>query len=185
MLYTPPSLARPGEITITPWSYQSLATSMFTMTATAPVANAWPTANTVIFVPFTIPEAMTVTKMFCGIANAAGNIDLGIYNENQTLVISIGTTIASGSNTLQVLDITDTTLARGRYYMAMVADTVVTLTIISSVLLAAGICQSMGLLQQASVTLPLSTNANPAVFAKYTQAYVPYFGVQGYRTIGP
>ena len=98
--------------------------------------------------------------------------------------MSAGSTLAAGSNNIHVLEITDTVLARGAYYMALVADTTTTLTI-GRISPAAGIAQSLGLLEQASVTLPLATNASPATFAKYTRASIPYLGVQGYRTIGP
>lgn len=182
--HVPPALARPGEVTITPWSYQCLGPALNANALVTPGAAAWPTASTVIFVPFWIPEPVTFTKMFMNIGAAAGNVDAGIYSEDGTRNISIGTTAAAGSSTLQVFDITDTTLARGRYYMALVADTVTTLTIFRTNP-AAGVCQALGLLQQAGVTLPLSTNASPATFAKYTQAYIPQFGVQGYRTLGP
>jgi hypothetical protein len=182
--YAPPDLARAGEVIINPWSYQSLGTALRATAQTGPSATAWPAANLVIFVPFWIPESVTFTKMFMGIGAAAGNVDLGIYGEDQTRKVSIGTTVAAGSSTLQLFDIADTTLPRGRYYMALVADTVTTLTIHNKAP-AIGICQSLGLLEQASITLPLSTGASPATFAKYTRAYVPLVGVQGYRTIEP
>lgn len=184
-LYHPPMLARPDQITITPWSYQSLGVPLYAMNSGAlSTAAAWPAANLVIFVPFGVVDSMTVVSMFYGIGAAAGNVDAGIYDESQKLLVSIGTTVAAGATTLQTLNITDTTLARGRYYMALVADTVTTLTIYRTAP-AIGIAQSLGLLEQASVTLPLSTNASPAVFAKYTRAFVPLVGIQGYRTIGP
>lgn len=177
-------LARPGEVIITPASYQSLGTALFRMNQAGASATAWPAAGLVIFVPFWIPEPVTFYKMFVAVAVSAGNFDAGIYAEDQTRLVSIGTTAAAGTNDTQVFDITDTTLARGRYYMAIVADTVTTLTVRAK-LPAAGIAQSLGLLEQASVTLPLSTGASPATFAKYTRAYIPLFGVQSYRTLGP
>jgi hypothetical protein len=180
-----PALARPGEVIITPYSYQSLGVALRTMAQTDPAAAAWPAANLVIFVPFWVPEAVTMTKMFYGIgASGTANLDMGIYAEDGTRLVSSGSVAASGSTTTQVIDITDTTLARGRYYMAMEADTVTTFTAFSKAP-AVGICQALGLLEQASVAIPLSTNASPATFAKYTRAYIPFVGVQGYRTVGP
>lgn len=182
--FTAPGTYRPGGIVLTPWSHQSIGTSLFTTAQIAIAAAAWPAANLVIYVPFGVPEPVTITKVFYGIGAAAGNIDMGIYQPDGTRLVSLGTTAAAGASTIQVGDIVDTTLARGVYYFALVADTVTTLTI-QSRNPAAGIAQSLGLLEQASVTLPLSTNANPATFAKYTRAYVPLVGVQGYRTVGP
>lgn len=179
------SLQRPGDVVITTWSYQSLGVQIAQCGIVAPSAGAWPAIGLVIFVPFWVPEPFLATKMFWGVGAAAGNIDAGIYNTDQTRVLSCGTTAAAGSSVLQSVDITDTTLARGTYYLAMVCDTVTTLTVSKSSAANSGIPQGLGLLQQASVTLPLSTGASPATFAKYTQAYIPLIGVQGYRAAGP
>lgn len=181
--FTAPMRNRPGEITITPWSYQSLGVSLNAIGSGASASGAPVGANVVVYVPFGIPEPVTVTKMFNSVTASAGNFDLGIYQTDGTLLVSTGSTAFVGA-TGQVVDITDTVLARGQYYMAHVVDTVVTLTI-HRVVPAAGICQSLGLLQQASVTLPLATNASPATFAKYAQAFIPMFGIQAYRSVGP
>ena len=183
--FQPPMLARPGEITITPWSYQSIGTEL-RMTAQSPSEQNYVTANRVVFVPFRVPEAVTVTKMFWGNGSAvAGNLDAGIYDEVGTRLVSTGSTLQAGTARLQVVDVTDTTLARGVYYLAMLSDTSGATQKVLAALPAAGIPQSLGLLQQASVTLPLATNASPATFAKYASAFVPLVGLQGYRTVGP
>jgi hypothetical protein len=75
-------------------------------------------------------------------------------------------------------------LSRGVYYVALVFSSTSSAVSISWTP-AAGILQSLGLLEQASVTLPLATNASPATFAKFTRAVLPFCGVQGYRTVGP
>lgn len=180
----PDTSYRPGEITINPWSMQSLGVPLYTIGQGAIGAAVWPAAGVVIFVPFRVPEPIVCTEMFWGVGAASGNLDCGIYKEDGTRLVSAGSTAAAGSSTIQVVAIASTTLARGRYYMALVADTGATLTVYRAAPVA-GIAQSYGLLEQTSVTLPLSTNANPAVFAKYTRAYVPFVGIQGYRTVGP
>lgn len=182
--YSPAILGRPAEVTINSWSYQSLGTPLFATNSTSPAAAAWLAAGLVIYVPFAVPEAVTVTKLFYGIGAAAGNVDMGIYDEAGVLIVSKGSTVAAGANVLHLLDVTDTALARGRYYCALVADTVTTLTIFRTAPVA-GIAQSLGLLEQAGVTLPLSTGASPATFAKFTRASVPLVGLQGYRSVGP
>lgn len=182
-MFTPPALAPPGEVTITPWSYQSLGPALQLLNVTVGAA-AWPAAGLAIFVPFWVPEASLVTKLFASIGAAAGNIDLGIYAEDQTLLASAGSTAVTATNDLQVVDITDITLARGRYYMALCCDTVTTLTVLRSNV-TAGVFQSIGVLEQASITLPLSTGASPATFAKYTRTYLPMFGLQLHRSFGP
>lgn len=183
-IYNPPQLAKPCEVCVTPWSFQSLGIPLYVMNSTTPAAAAWLAAGLVTFVPFTIPEPMTVTKLFYGIGAAAGNVDMGLYNEDATRIVSVGSTAAAGANDVHVLDVADTVLNRGRYYIALVCDTVTTLTVFRTAP-AAPIGQALGLLEQAGVTLPLSTGASPATFAKYTRASVPMMGLQGYRTFGP
>lgn len=182
--FFPQVVGRPGGITITPWSHQSIGTELFTSNNTNPAPVAWLAAGLTEFVPFVVPEAMVITKLLMGIGVAAGNIDIGIFDEAGNLLVGAGTTLVTAASNLQVADVTDTKIERGRYYMAGVADTVTTLTIFR-VAPAAGICQSFGLLEQAGITLPLSTGANPATFAKYTRAHVPLVGLQGYRAVGP
>jgi len=184
--YAPPMLSRPGEITIHPWSMQSLGPQLILMGQLAAGINnnAWPAAGLVMYIPFGIPEAVTVTKLWCGIGSASGNVDMGVYAADGTLLVSAGTTLVAGSSALQVLDVTDTMLSRGVYYVALVFSSTSSAVSISWSP-AAGILQSLGLLEQASVTLPLATNASPATFAKFTRTVLPFCGVQGYRTVGP
>lgn len=85
-----------------------------------PSSGAWPTANKAIFVPFVINTNCTVKKMFVvNGATASGNLDIGIYNEDGTKLVSSGSTAQSGTNGLQVIDVTDTPLSPGAYYMAL------------------------------------------------------------------
>lgn len=184
--WMPPALGRPGELVITPWSYQSVGVSLTTTATALPSVNNWIAVGVAVFVPFWVPEPITVTKMFWANGSAvAGNIDAGIYDTAGTLLTSIGTTPQATISVTQTVDVADVTLARDTYYMAMVSDTSgVTQKVLAS-LPVAGILQSFGLLEQAGITLPLSTGASPATFAKYTRAFIPLFGLQAYRTIGP
>jgi hypothetical protein len=183
VIYSPPLLAR-SDFLIGPLSSQSIGTAIWNMgqvTISTPGAAAWPTASMVLYTPFWVPESVTINRLLWVNGAVAGNVDVGVYAEDGTLLVSAGSTAISGANVIQSVDVTDTGLRRGRYYTAMVADTVTTLTI-GCYNPAAGICQAVGMLQQASVTLPLSTNASPATFAKYTQAYIPMLFVLGHRT---
>lgn len=183
-MFWPSGLARPGELIISPWSQQSLGVEFTIMAILPTTAAVWPAAGLAIFVPFTLPEPMLVTKLWYSPGVASGNCDLAIYDEAGNILVSSGSQVVAGSATVTPIDVTDTVIPRGRAYMAMCADTGATLTV-NRAAPAAGILQSFGLLEQAGITLPLSSGANPATFAKYTRAYVPLFGFQGYRTIGP
>jgi hypothetical protein len=178
----PPLLGEVDQVIINPWSVNSLGTQLYAFNQTVPTAAAAPAANLLMLVPFWVPAPFTITKLYWVMGAAAGTVDMGVYDESANLLLSAANPSASG--TFQVVDVTDTTIARGRYYMGLIGSTVTTLTFLKSAP-AAGVCQAMGMLQQASITLPLSTGASPATFAKYAQAYVPLFGLQGYRALGP
>jgi len=184
--FNPGSRSRPPDMSITPYSYQSLGVPLRLCAQESPASQNYIGVGTVVYVPFWISESVTFTKMFwVNGAAVAGNLDVGIYGTDGTLLVSKGSTGQVGVSQLQAVDITDTTLYRGTYYMAIVSDTSGVTQKILAVLPSAGIPQSLGLLQQASVTLPLSTGASPATFAKYASAFIPMFGVQGYKTVGP
>jgi hypothetical protein len=177
-----PAKGRPGSVVINPWSYQSLGATLHPLDIQAGAAAAWPAAGLVIYVPFWVPEPMTVTNLYLFLGVAAGNGDMGVYDESGNLLVSTGSTVLVVTAGGQQFDVPDTKIARGNYYMAAVVDTVTTLTCFRNAA-AAGICQALGLLEQASVTLPLSSGASPATFAVYTRAYIPLIAVQGYRTL--
>lgn len=183
--FTPP-LVGPTDLFITPWSLQSLGPQLQATGQRNLASQNYITASLVVYVPFWVPETVTFTKMFWLNGSAvAGALDVGIYAADGTRLVSSGSVSQAGTSRIQVTDIGDTTVARGTYYMAILSDTSGVTQKLFALLPAAGIPQSLGLLQQASVTIPLSTNASPATFAKYASAYIPYIGVQGYRTIGP
>lgn len=136
------------------------------------VAAAWPAANRALYTPFLIETTVTAYKMAFEVGAQAGNCDVGIYDELGNRLVSKGST-AVGAAGLQVIDIADTVLTPGVYYMAMNVDTTTTLTIARvnpQVLLT----QVGGMQQQAvgAVTLP-----NPAVFANPASAYIPSMSV--------
>jgi hypothetical protein len=177
----PPILARPGEIAINPWSYQSLGIPLYGIANTPASAN-YVTVNLALFVPFWVPETVTITKLgWMNGSAVAGNIDVGIYSEAAARLVSTGSTAQSGTSRLQVVDTGDITLARGRYYMAMATDTSGATQKVFAATPAAGICQAFGILQMATA-FPLP---DPATFAKCVSAFVPHIFAQGYRTFGP
>lgn len=183
--FRPGLLGRGPPVLIHSWSELALGGSMISAASVGQASAAWPAAGLVIYVPVTLTEPVLVTKVFWAFGVPAGNVDAGVFDEAGNVLLSAGTTAVAGTNnTAQAVDVTDTVIGRGRYYLGMAADTVTTLTIARGAL-AAGIYQSFGLLEQASVTLPLATGANPGTFAKYTRAYVPLFGIQGFRGVGP
>jgi hypothetical protein len=99
---------------------------------TFPSAGAWGTANLVSYLPLTIFDPITLTKL--GIFNGstvAGNHDLGIY-DGLTLaqIVATGSVARTGNgNLLQMTTVTTTTLQPGFYFfgatLSTTTDTVV------------------------------------------------------------
>lgn len=144
-------------------------------TFTAAVSAAWPVANKAIYIPFSLSERQTVTALF--IANGAtvsGNIDLGIYDEAGTRLVSSGSTAQAGTTALQVANITDTVLEAGLYYMACAMDgtTGTAQRWVSGV---AGVeaLRFLGVFEETSAfALPAT-----AAFATIASDYIPHMGV--------
>lgn len=180
-VWTPTYGARPGEVVIHPWSYQSLGVALFAMAQT-PSSQNFVTASLAVYVPFWVPETVVVTQLgwFNGAA-VAGNLDVGIYDEAGARLVSSGSTAQATTAALQAVDVTDTTLIRGSYYLALASDTSDATQKLYAVLPEAGIPQSLGLLQEASA-FPLPATAT---FAKYASAFIPVVFAQAYRTVGP
>lgn len=183
---TPAYWGRVGSIVIHPYSWQSgVGAASHAGAIAAPASATWPAANIGIFVPFVIPEPVTFTKMFWLNGSAAGgNWDVGIFDESGNLKVAAGTTVGSGNSLYQTVDITDTALSRGRWYMGICCDSITANRAFAAVP-TAGILQGLGVVQDSACAPPLSTNANPATYAAMAQAFLPMFGAQGYRTVGP
>ena len=113
----------PTPITMGPQSLLAIG-SQIAANATAAASSAtFPASNRAILYPFDITEDITVTQLWSyNGATASGNIDVGIYDSAFGRVVSSGTTAQSGTNSLQVFNITDTPLTAGQYYMAVAMD---------------------------------------------------------------
>lgn len=89
----------------------------------ASVSVAWPTANKAIYMPVLLAEPLLVTQMWVeNGATASGNIDVGIYDEAGTRIVSSGSTAQSGTSAMQVFNVTDTLLGPGVFYIAVALD---------------------------------------------------------------
>lgn len=133
---------------------------------------AWPTANKALFVPFRIFKPITVTQMMVmNGGTVSGNLDLGIYNLNGSLIVSKGSTAQSGINAPQLLDITDTPLQPGHYFMACAFDGNTGTTSRSAPL--TQYLEVLGV-QQMLTAFPLPSTAT---FANPSSGYIPQIAV--------
>jgi hypothetical protein len=110
--------------------------------------------------------------VYNGTGTIAANVDLGIYASDGTLIVSTGSQTRSGTNAIQVYDITDTPLAVGAYYMALACsaatDTFFRFTTMSTLWMrACGI-------QEMDTALPLPS---AATFANPSAAFIPWMGL--------
>lgn len=155
-------------VTISSVSDEAIGTELIGQATASPAV--WPAANRAMYVPFTVPAPFTVVKM--GVLNGgavAGNLDVGIYDDQQNRIVSSGSTAQSGASTAQSVDITDTLLLPGTYYMALAMDgtTATTLRMSPPVPLLG----SFGLLSQ-STAFPLPATAT---FAAVQDPYLSVF----------
>jgi len=84
----------------------------------------WVTANQAFYIPFTVMLPSTAFKL--GVVNSAtgaGNVDMGIYNPDGTKVVSMGSTAVVVAAAWQWLNIADTLLVPGLYYLGVCFDT--------------------------------------------------------------
>lgn len=138
------------------------------MNAIPPASVAWPAANRAIFVPVRVPIGVTVYKLACGSGTGTtGNFDLGIYDAGGNLIVSTGTTAKTSASEDRVIDITDTFLGPGLYYLAMAVDD--TGAYMSAAPSNLGLCKLMGVKQMASAFVLPST----VTFATLANSYVP------------
>lgn len=157
-------------VTICPTSPEALPELAYHQTG-APASTAWPAANRAIFVPFLVYQPLVVVKMMISNGStAAGNVDVGVYDDQGNLLVSSGSTAQSGTGALQTFDITDTLLLPGLYYMAQAASTTSHTNVAWAPLALPG---CMGIAQMASA-LPLPATAT---FATATSSYVPGIAV--------
>lgn len=117
-----PGFRFPPLNVITPFSVESQGTIMnASAMGMISLASTAPGANFVYYNPFMIYERATAVKMTYVVgATSNGNCDLGIYDaRTKTRLVNSGSTAQGAINTLQEIDITDTILTPGRYFMAL------------------------------------------------------------------
>jgi hypothetical protein len=143
-----------------------------------PASAAWPASNDALFVPFTLPQATLIKRLF--VVNGAavsGNIDVGIYSESGARIVSTGSTAQSGTSTLQFFDITDLVIGPGRFYLAVALDNTTGTLFRAS--LTVPRAQALGLAKQATAfALPAT-----ATFATMTAGYLPLMGAEVVRVL--
>lgn len=136
-------------------------------------AATWPTANKAFYLPFRLAYPVIATKMFWlnGATVGTNAVDVGIYDQAGNRLVSIGSTTTSGASTVQTVDITDTTLNPGLYYMAMAVNGTTDTSFRTAP--TAPMSRMLGIYEQTSAfALPAT-----ATFAVATAAHIPFIGI--------
>lgn len=164
----------PNSVVISPWVFESLGYAMGHQRLDLGLVTSavWPTANKAFYYPFLVTEAPWTVRRI-GVRNGtavSGNLDVGVYDSEGNRLVSSGSTAQAGTSATQWLDVTDTTLLPGLYYLALALDNV-TGTFVRLASLTADQLRSMGVFVQTSA-FPLPASAT---FAVADAAYVPVF----------
>lgn len=92
------------------------------------IKNTWAsavyTANLGVYVPFVLSAPATVAKVWWYNGTVvSGSTDVGVYDvAGTTKIIASGAQTNSGTSVLQIIDVTDTALGIGRYWLALTCD---------------------------------------------------------------
>lgn len=166
-----------STITMHPW----LTLALCDNTSASAV---WPTADLAMYIPFALHAPAIVKELWWyNGASVSGTVDAAVYNEDGTQrLFSAGAPSQAGTSAPQAVDITDTLLLPGRYWMGLVlgntTGTFVRLTGVTNIPAAQ---KFFGMQQQAlgSTAMPSSTT-----FAAASNNYIPIMGLN-LETAGP
>lgn len=138
------------------------------MTATAQGGGAWPVANKAFFIPVRLPVPATVFQLICGTGTGTtGNFDVGIYDAGGNRLVSSGSTAKTTASSERIINVTDTVLGPGLYYLAMSTDGVTNYLRQSVATL--GLAKLMGVYEMTTAfALPAT-----ATFATLVTGYIP------------
>lgn len=134
---------------------------------------AYPAANLAIYVPVWFSDPFTIEEVFWenGTGASAGNVDVGLYDAAGTRLTSLGATArGAASVTITTTTFTAYTVTQpGLYYMAFSHSATNNIFACQP---AAGLCEAMGVCEQATAH-PLPATAT---MTRTARAYIPDFG---------
>lgn len=117
-----PNYRLPNLPTITPFHEASLGSLTRYLAGTA-FASATAGSQVAQFFPWVVEMPITIVKGFVmNGASVNGNVDVGVYDHEFNRLVSMGATAQAGTTAIQSLDITDTTIDPGRYWLAFLCS---------------------------------------------------------------
>lgn len=167
-LALPRSLAFQDDIISTLDPIRTHALSIFATGGLGTGNGVYSTANLAMYFPLWLSEPTTVVQAYLQMGSvASGNFDLGIYDASFVRQVSTGSTASTVTNGTQVVDITDTTLDRGYYWLAIACDN--TTISLRRVVPGSNYTRLLGFMMQTSA-FPLPATATPAATNQATMA---------------
>jgi hypothetical protein len=103
-----PLAITPIDFRFCPWNQSSKA----------PAIHGWFSAGSAVYMPVYIPGPYPVARVFWYNGTVTGNCDFGIYDLNNNLLFSIGSTAQAGASAAQYVNV-NWTINTGNYYIAM------------------------------------------------------------------
>lgn len=132
------------------------------------------TANRALLVPIYVPSDMLVRKfMYITNTTPSGTIDMGLYDDAFTRIVSKGSTAIGGASALVEMDVTDTPIDRGMYYLALSASASGTSVLVGGTTGTVSLTKVVGSLIQ-DTAHPLPATLTPVVV---TNAVLPLVGI--------
>lgn len=117
-----PADPRPPSPILTPYSIESLGPVLNAASTSLRLATsgAWPSANLAFAYPFVLYAPATVYQLLWYVGTTSnGNVDVGIYDSQFNRILSSGSTAMSATvSVVQELNVTDTVLMPGEYFLA-------------------------------------------------------------------
>jgi hypothetical protein len=138
-----------------------------------PTSNTWPASNRVIYMPFRVAQPITIIQFltFNGAA-VSGNLQVGVYDANGVLIVSSASTAHTGTNALQVVNVTDTRIGPGLFYMALTFDNTTSACMgFAPAALTTQMTRMLGLMEETPGSFGLPATAT---FSTVSQALIPF-----------
>lgn len=144
--------------------------------ATYVTSVAWPTAAKALYIPFWVSRPRTVYQVgwINGTAPGTNVREAGVYDSGGSkLITGSSGSVAHTANVAERIDVTDTVILAGQYWLAVQCSSVDTWAAWNTMI--APVCASMGILTQTSAN-PLPTTATFVL--DQTLAFIPYVFVE-------
>jgi hypothetical protein len=119
-------------------------------------STAWFAANCPAAYPFVVNEPKVIYQLgWMNGSAAGGNWDVGVYDTSWNRLISAGSTGGASNSTYQFVNVTDTPIKPGRYYLVGVHDVTTANHVNASVAQGLSIQNMTGAQDSATAALPL------------------------------